>query len=546
MMHRLGFIFMGLTAMLVTTLTPAPPARAQTQAPPAAPVREVTDDYFGVKVADPYRWMEEMGGAGLRGWMKAQADHTRAEFDRLPARGRLLERVVALGGSAASRVGDVRRLPGGRYFYLKTPAGENTARLYTRDGAGGAERLLVNPEEMSAGRHVSITYFEPSWDGALVAVGLATGGAENTVIRVFETATGRATGETIDRARYGGVSWRPDNRSFFYTRLQRLAPGAPAVELQQRARAYLHTVGADAEQDQAVFGNGVFPQIEVAPELHAYVVTSPASRFALAVVATGVGGASTFYAAPLDSVGRLGTPWRRVCGPEDEATEAVAHGDDLYVVTSKGAPRYKVVRTSLVSPDLGRAATVVPPGEAVVGGDFAGGEALCVAGDALYVQLLDGGLGRLLRVPFGGKARPERIALPFDGTIRGVSADPRVPGVLAQMTSWVKAPAVYAYDPRAGRSADTGLQPLGPLDEPADVEAVEVKVRAADGTSIPLSIVHKRGLKLDGNNPTLIHGYGSYGISQLPFFNPQLLAWYERGGVYAVPHVRGGGEYGEE
>ncbi|HEX6623521.1 MAG TPA: prolyl oligopeptidase family serine peptidase, partial [Pyrinomonadaceae bacterium] len=371
-------------------------------------------------------------------------------------------------------------------------------------------------------------------------------GAENTVIRVFETATGSATGETIDLARYGGVNWRPDNRSFFYTRLQKPAPGAPAVERQQKARAYLHEVGADPEQDRAVFGHGVFPQIEVAPELHAYVVTSPASRFALAVVATGVGGASTFYAAPLDSVGKPGTPWRKVCSPEDEATEAVAHGEDLYVVTSRGAPRYKVVRTSLVSPDLARAATVVPPGEAVVGGDFAGSEALRVAGDAIYVQLLDGGLGRLLRVPFGGKARPARVALPFDGTIRGVSSDPRVPGVVAQMTSWVKAPAVYAYDPRAGRFADTGLQPLGPLDEPADVEAVEVKVRAADGAMIPLSIVHKRGLKLDGNNPTLIHGYGSYGISQLPFFNPQLLAWYERGGVYAVAHVRGGGEYGEE
>src|SRR5215207_7728258 len=258
MMYRLGFNFIGMTAMLVTTLMLAPLERAQAQGPPAAPVREVTDDYFGVKVADPYRWMEDMSSAELRGWMKAQADYARAELDRVPARRGLLERVIALGGSAAARVGDVRRLPGGRYFYLKTLAGESTARLYTRDGAGGAETLLVDPEEVNAGagRHVSISYFEPSWDAALVVVGLATGGSENTVIRVFETATGRATGETIDRARYGGVSWRPDNRSFFYTRLQRLAPGAPAVELQQKARAYLHEIGADPEQDRAVFGSG--------------------------------------------------------------------------------------------------------------------------------------------------------------------------------------------------------------------------------------------------------------------------------------------------
>ena len=547
MMYRFGFIYAGLTALLsVTTLAPAPLARAQSQAPPAAPVREVTDDYFGVKVQDPYRWMEDAGSAELRGWMKAQAEHARASLERLPARRLLLERVIALGGSASARVGDVRRLPGGRHFYLKTLAGENTAKLYTRVGAGGAETLLVDPEKTGGGRNVSISYFEPSWDGALVAVGLAAGGSENTVIRVFETASGRDTGEAIDRARYGYVNWRPDNRSFFYTRLQKLEPGAPAVERQRNARVYLHTVGADPERDKVVFGSGVFPRIEVAPELHSHMLTSPASRFALAVVATGVGGASTYYAAPLDSIGEADTPWRKVCGPEDEVTEAVAHGDELYAVTSRGAPRYKVVRTSAVNPDLARAATVVPPGEAVVGGLFAGGEALRAASDALYIQLLDGGLGRLVRVPFGGRARPDLVSQPFEGTIRSVSSDPRVPGVLAQMTSWVKAPAVYAYDPRAGRFSNTGLQPTGPLDEPAEVEAREVKVRAADGTLVPLSIIHKRGLRLDGNNPTLLHGYGSYGISQLPFYNPQLLAWYERGGVYAVPHVRGGGEYGEE
>ncbi|MET0623885.1 MAG: prolyl oligopeptidase family serine peptidase [Pyrinomonadaceae bacterium] len=544
----------GRTALAVILVAGAFTPRAAAQnllsrpASPPAPVREVTDDYFGTKVVDPYRWMEDMGSAELRDWMKTQADYARAALDRVPARGELLERTIALGESATARVSDVRRLPGERYFYLKTLAKENTAKLYAREGLAGRETLLVDPEKMSAGaaRHVSISYFEPSWDGKLVAVGLAAGGSENTVIRVFETDTGRETGETIDRARYGGVSWRPDHRSFFYTRLQKLAPGAPITELQQKARVYLHTIGTDAARDEVVFGHEVFPEITIEPALHPYLVTSPASRFALAWVVSGVGGASTVYAAPLSSIGKPGTPWLKVCGPEDETTQAVAHGDDLYAVTAKGAPRYKVVRTSLSRPDLARAATVVPAGEAVVGGRFAGFGALHVAEDALYVEQLDGGLGRVLRVPFAGKSNPERVALPFDGALQGLSADPRLPGVFVRLTSWVKAPAVYAYDPRAKRFADTSLQPRGPLDEPADVEAVEVKVKAADGTLVPLSIIHKRGLKLDGSNPTLIHGYGSYGISQLPFFNPQLLAWYERGGVYAVAHVRGGGEYGEE
>lgn len=527
----------------------AQPASIAFTTPPAASVREVTDDYFGTRVVDSYRWMEDMRNPELQSWMKAQADYSRAVLDSLPGRRAVLARFSALDQSAPVRVRDVRRFPGDRYFYLKTLAGENTAKLYMREGLTGRETLLVDPERMSAGGaspRFSLSYYEPSWDGRLIAVGVAPNGSENTVIRVLETATGRETGEAIDRARYGGVSWRPDNRSFFYTRLQSLPPNAPVTEFQQKARAYLHTVGTAAEQDRAVFGNEVSPNITIAPALHSYVVTTPNSRFALGLAATGVGGGITAYVAPLSSVGHAGTSWRKICDPIDQVTDVAVRGDDLYLVTSKDAPRYKVMRVDLNKPDLSRAAVLVPPGEAVVGGDFAGSGALHIAQDALYVQLLDGGIGRLLRVPFDQSARPERVPLGFEGTIISASANPQLPGVLIEQTSWVRARAVYAFDPQARRTSEMGLQPLGPHDRPADLEATEVKVSADDGTQIPLSIIHRRGLRFDGSNPTLLHGYGAYGISQLPSYDPKLLAWYERGGVYAVAHVRGGGEYGEE
>jgi prolyl oligopeptidase len=138
------------------------------------------------------------------------------------------------------------------------------------------------------------------------------------------------------------------------------------------------------------------------------------------------------------------------------------------------------------------------------------------------------------------------VALPFNGTVAFAATDPRVPGVLLDMRSWTKANAIYVYDPQSKQTTDTGLQPIGPNDAPADLESAELKVKSYDGTLVPLSITHKKGLKTTGANPTLLVGYGAYGITEDPTYDPKLLAWYEAGGVYAVAHVRGGGEYGED
>ena len=160
---------------------------------------------------------------------------------------------------------------------------------------------------------------------------------------------------------------------------------------------------------------------------------------------------------------------------------------------------------------------------------------------------LDGGISRVLRVPYDGKYPAERVPLPFEASVfLGSWGEPRIPGVLLVMSSWTKAFKIYSYDPVTKQATDTRLSPSGPFDDPPDVESVEVKVKSWDGTMIPLSIVYKRGLKLDGSHPALLEGYGAAGISSPPMFDPKRLAWLERGGVWAVAHVRGGGEYGEE
>ncbi|HLJ73469.1 MAG TPA: prolyl oligopeptidase family serine peptidase [Thermoanaerobaculia bacterium] len=170
---------------------------------------------------------------------------------------------------------------------------------------------------------------------------------------------------------------------------------------------------------------------------------------------------------------------------------------------------------------------------------------ISLAKDALYVQLMDGGINRFLRLSYGPHPKTEEVALPFKGTAFALT-DTRIPGALIGITSWTKAFRIYSYDPETKHVEYTKLQPAGPYDNPTNVEAVEVKARANDGTMVPLSIVYPKNMKRDGSAPTLLDGYGAYGIANTPFFNPMQLAWYEKGGIYAECHVRGGGEYGEE
>jgi prolyl oligopeptidase len=511
--------------------------------PPVAPVKPVTDDYYGTKIVDSYRYMENLKDPEVQAWMKAQNDYTRAALASLPGRAQLLARIQELD-QAVPRV-FAQQLPGDLYLVRKRLPTEEVAKLYLRQGLTGEDRLLVDPEKVTLapsnkgkGKN-AIQYFAASRDNKYVAVGIAPGGAErDTEMHVFEAVSGRETGDVVSRAWGASPNWLPDNRSFVYGKLQKLPPGAPATEIEQKVRSYLHVLGTDAEQDPAVFGYGAVPSISVDPTHIATVVAQPNWDYALGMITTGVSPNNAFYIEPVADLGKTNSAWRKVVDFSDDVSDIEVHGDDLYVLTYKDAARFKVLRLDARQPDLASAETVVPPGQAVV-------TAINPAQDALYVTLLDGGLNRVLRVPYGPHPRAEEVSLPVKGTI-AVFTDPRLPGGLVAMTSWEKAYKLYTYDPETRQVTDTKLQPTGPYDDPANVESVEVKVTSYDGTLVPLSIVHPKNIKLDGSNPTLLDGYGAYGMSNPPFFLSRWLAWYEKGGVYAVCHVRGGGEYGEE
>ncbi len=357
-MRRLTFPCLVL-ALFVSGLT-----FAQVQLP-KTPVREVTEDYFGTKVTDPYRWLENTSQAEVVSWMKAQDDYTREALSKIPGRQQLLDRVKSLdnAGSVVSSL----QVWGGHYVYLKTEPGSDNRKLYVRDTVSAPERLLVDPEKLTTadGKHFSIDYFQPSLDGRYVAYGLSPGGSEDSVLHVLETATGKALSDVIDRAQFGQPAWLSDGKSFFMTRTQKLGPTDPPTAKYQKLRVYRHTLGNDPEKDTQIFGFAFTPNVKVTEDDFPVVIYSPAAPKAMVgLVIHGVKNEKDIYVAPFEGTPTPNTPWKKVADDSQDITGFDIHGDDLFLLSHKDASRFKVLRTSLSTPDLEKAALVVPPGGA--------------------------------------------------------------------------------------------------------------------------------------------------------------------------------------
>src|SRR6267142_1404278 len=472
---------------------------------PVAAVKPVTEEYFGTRVTDPYRYMENMKDPEVQKWFKGQDDYTRAVLARIPGRPGLLKRITELDQSAPFRVFDVQRLQGEKYFYQKRMANEDIAKLYEREGLEGKEKLLVDPDKFvkEAGTHYSLDYYLPSLDGHYVAYGISPSGSEDAVIHILD-----------------------------------VKPGMDPAERRLKSRVWLHRVGTDAGKDMPVFGYQVDPQIKLEPADSSYIGIDPRSPHVIAHVSHGFDNDLTCFTAPVESVSKGNASWQKIFDKKEGITNLDVRGDDLYLISHKDAPRFKAIHTTLSHPDLERAEVMVAPSEMVV-------SSVVAAIDALYVVALDGGVGRLWRVPYGG-GKAEEVSLPVNGSIALGGGDPRLPGFLMFLEAWTRADNIYQYQPGTKQVTVVQLQTAGPHDNPPDLEAEEVKAPSFDGTMIPLSIIPKKGIQLDGSHPTLLRGYGACAINEDSVFDPKWIAWLERGGIIAIAHVRGGGEYGEE
>jgi prolyl oligopeptidase len=526
--------------------------------PPPAAVQAVVETHHGIEVVDPYRQLEDLADPAVQAWARQQADHAAAVLDGIPGRGQLRARIDELAAAAEHTVGAIDRLADGGLVYSKQPAGADLAVVCLQE-ATGAERVVVDPATLprpGGGGHVAVSFFVASPDGRLLLHGAAAAGSEQETLRVRDLATGRdlrAGDDTpleIDRLEtaYARPSWLPDSRSFLYIRRQKPAADAAAADAYRFTQAFLHRLdgeaaAGDGDRDILVFGQAAPGSPEFEPMDFPAVIVPRGSRWAIGQVHHGDEQDISLWALPLADLGSPAARWQPVCTRADLVTDFAVHGDDIYLVTARDAPRARVVRTSLIAADLGRADVVVPAGEAVV-------HSVAAAADALYVGISRAAIRSILRVPYeqpaGREAGGTPLAMPAgepSATIAAATAD--LPGILLRSGSWIRAGRIHAYDPATGSLADTGLAPAGPFDAPDNLVARELLVPSHDGVEIPLSIMHRRDLVRDGSNPVILSGYGAYGSTPAMQFSPTSLAWLERGGVLAVAHVRGGGTFGK-
>ncbi len=517
---------------------PPPAPAAVRPGPPVAPVREARETLHGVEIVDPYRWMEEAASTQTLEYLLAQDEYARAQLARLPGREALLARIREL--SAASVSVTSVAMANGKVFYLKLAPGLATPVLCVREGFAGAERVLVDPSKFDAPpRRAALAWYHPSPDGRRVAYGVALAGTEDATLRVLEVAGARDTGVALDRARFNAsMAWHHDGSAFYYARV----PEGQRETSRRNAgiRVYRHVMGRPASQDEIVFASGVGGAREVPEFVYPSLLVPEESSHAYAIVRHGVAREIAIYQTAMRDLAAGLPRWSRIVAFEDGVTAMTAWKDDIYLLTHKGAPRHRVVVLKASKPDMARARVVVPQGDSVI-------VSMALAADALYLRTTVGGLERLERLNFGVTASrtPEFVKTAFDVAMAQVLAHPRRPGAVLRTQGFIEAPAVVAVEARTGNLRNTGLQPAPAADFGA-MDEVRLYAKSHDGVKIPVTLLYRKTTMLTADNPTLLIGYGAYGISMAPAFDPTRLAWLERGGIIAIAHLRGGGEYGEE
>ena len=532
-----AFLSSALLALaLSTSATTAGAAHDAVPPPPPTPQRPVTDTLQGVAVADPYRWLEDGDDPAVLAWSRAQDHRARAYLDHLPQRRAAQQRLSALMSTASP---SYRALyaAGGQLFVLYTqpPKRQPMVAVLATDGTPGA-RLVVDPNAINPAGTTAIDWFVPSPDGRLVAASMSENGSEDGSVHVFDATTGKDIGEVVPRVQYptggGSLAWRADGKGFWYTRY----PGEERAEGDRHfyQQVYFHALGDDPAHDRYVFGSEL-PKIA---EITLDARRSP--HHVLATVANGDGGEFELFAIDEDQhVTHLTTFADQV------VAGAIGPDDAVYMVSRAQAPRGKLLRLPLADPVLAHAQVLVPEGGRVMQstGQNAG-LTVVVTGNALYLPVVDGGPGRVLIYGLDGQARGE-LPLPDVATVPEL--EPLGDGtVYYDVETYLRPPYLARYHEATGQSEETAYAQASPV-KFDDAEVLRVFAPSADGTRVPLSIIRRKGTRLDGRNPVLLNGYGGFGVAYSPhFLDAPTRLWLDAGGVFVLANLRGGGEYGED
>ena len=496
--------------------------------PPVAARRAVTTTYHGVSVTDDYRWLEDATSDETQQWTRAQDTYARAYIGALPYRTAVRERVSELMHASSVAYGSVQR-SGTTYFAIKQQPPKQQPFLVRVDGLDdlATETAVVDPNEIDPTGRTALEFYEPSPDGSLVAVSLSKDGTEDGTLSVYDVASREVVGAPVPRVRFGSVAWRADGSGFWYTQHPR--PGErPEEDLDFYQEIWFHELDGSVEDGSDLAG--VFADDKIAQNT---LQASPDGRWVMDLAECGDGGQFEIFVRSQ----RAGAAWSRIAGLDDKCVAAqFGWGDELWLLSVKDEPRGEILRLRLGdSVSVDAATRVVASGDATV-------EGIAVTRDRVWVADLVGGPSQVRVFDHGG-AQVGTLPVPPVSAVSGLQ---RIG----------EAEVVYASEsftePRAWwRVGEADLQPskialasVCPVDF-AGIEVIRETATSPDGTRVPLSILQRRGTTRDDSNPTLLYGYGGYGISIKPTFEPSRMLWLEQGGVLALANLRGGGEYGD-
>ena len=502
--------------------TPSAPLR-----PPKAKVEPVTDDLHGHKIVDNYRWLENGDSPQSQEFEREQLAYARSILDPLPGREKIFNRLHEL-----STIGVINapQLGGNYYFYTRREGTQNQPVLYVREGIHGKDRVLVDPNTMAADSSVSLDWWFPSDDGKYVAYGVSSGGSEESTLHLIETATGKLLPDAIERTPYGSVSWKKDNSGFYYNRHPKKGE-VPAGEEVYHYKVFYHALGSDAAKDPLVFdplmlGKGNTPQDTPFAQL-----PDDDDRWLLITVAEGYA-KNELYLQDL----KAGTPPLEITSGKNFLYSGEVFQGKLYITTNEDAPRYRVFIADAANPRRENWKEIIPQGDAVL-------QNVGVVGGKLLALYQKDAISELNLFELEGKPLGD-VALPGIGTVAGLGGRWDRKETFYGFQSFTVPASVYQVDLES-RQSTLWDRVHAPID-PSNYQAKQVWFTSKDGTKVPIFLVHRKGIILNGTNPTLLTGYGGFNVTETPSFAASRFVWLDHGGVFALANLRGGAEFGED